>query len=314
MRRDLASLLLATVAACGGPRPPWPAAPGQPVDLVMSVTPAKVRLLEPVTVQLDLWRKDGVEVEFTPGVDTKDFAVDTKRLPDVPFAGGRWQHTTLVLRPRRGPGELVLPPFVAKSRDGASSASTPETKITVASALEGQGAALEAPGEPFPTRDHRGWWIACGAWVTAWLAALALARRRRPAARHRDEVAVPPHVKAMRALARLQQAPRTTPVQVDAFYVDVSAVLRTYLEERFGLHAPERTTEEFLRELESGERLAREHRGELEHFLSQCDLVKFAAFVPGESEHLAMHGLAVRFVESTRPDRAGAAPPQAVHA
>jgi len=103
---------------------------------------------------------------------------------------------------------------------------------------------------------------------------------------------------------RLRGSPRTTAAQVDAFYVDVSSVLRVYLEERFGLRAPELTTEEFLLGLESGDQLARGHRAELERFLTQCDLVKFAAVVPGENEHLATFALAEAFVESTRADRA----------
>jgi hypothetical protein len=126
---------------------------------------------------------------------------------------------------------------------------------------------------------------------------------------HREAVALPPHVKAQRALARLRTAPRATSAQVEAFYVDVSDVLRTYLEERFGLRAPERTTEEFLHDLEVGDQLAREHRAELERFLSQCDLVKFAGAVPGEPEHLATFALAEAFVHTTAGDRKAEAVP-----
>jgi len=310
--------VLLVLAACGGPRPPWSEPPREAIDLRVAVSTTSVHLLEPVTVTLDAWRRDGVEIDFAPQVDAKDFAVETTQAPEQPFAGGRWQRTTLVLRPVRGPGELVLPSFVAKQKDGAAAASTPEQTITVTSALDGRTAELEAPGEPFPPSPRWGLWIAIatGALLVAALAFVWSRRGRRPRVQ-RDEVAVPPHVKALRALARLREAPRTTPAQVESFYVEVSNVLRVYLEERFGLRAPERTTEEFLRELESGEQLAREHRPALERFLSQCDLVKFAAFVPGESEHLAMHGMASQFVEATRPDRGTAAAsdrPQAVHA
>ncbi|MBL8749165.1 MAG: DUF4381 family protein [Planctomycetes bacterium] len=316
MRTAARTLVLFTLAACTGPESPWKAPPTQAVDLVMSVSAARVGLLEPFVVQLDLWRRDGVEVDFAPAVEAKDFRAETKRAPDVALPGGTWRRTTLVLRPVRGPAEIVLPPFTAKSKDGAAVATTPETKITVVTALEGKGAAIEAPGEPFPTPSHASRWLVAGVAAAVLAAAGVWWWRRRPRqARHAEEVAVPPHVKALRALARLRDVPRASPAQVEAFYVEVSNVLRTYLEERFGLRAPERTTEEFLRELEGGEQLAREHRAELERFLSQCDLVKFAAFVPGEGEHLAVHALALAFVESTRPDRSStAAAPQAVHA
>lgn len=317
MRRALLAMSF-VLAACDAPQLPWQQPPSEPIDLRIVVAPTDVHLLEPITVTLDAWHRDGVAIDFAPTVDPKDFVAETTRLPEMPFGGGWWQRTTMVLRPIRGPGELVLPSFVAKQKDGTAAASTPEQKITVASALAGRSAEIEAPGEPFPPRSRWGQWaaIGAGALVLA-VAAFAWLRRRRPSLAHRDEVAVPPHVKALRALARLQQAPRTTIAQVETFYVEVSGVLRTYLEERFGLRAPERTTEEFLRELESGEQLAREHRPVLERFLSQCDLVKFAAFVPGENEHLAMHSLAQQFVEATRPDRGAPVagdPPQVVHA
>ncbi|HEX5053590.1 MAG TPA: DUF4381 family protein [Planctomycetota bacterium] len=310
--RCRSSMLLVLLAACGGGAAPWAEPPSLPIDLKIAVSATKVPLLQPVTVQLDLYRRADLEVEWNPTVDAKDFLAEITTAAEVPFGAGRWSHTTIVLRPVRGPGELVLPPFVAKAKDGSVSASTAEQKFVVESVLGEHGAAIEAPGEPFPAPSRLGWWLAGGALLVALATAVLFAWRRRQRLRpHPEAVAVPAHVRALRALARLRSAPRTTPAQVEGFYVEVSQVLRVYLEERFGLRAPERTTEEFLRELESGDQLAREHRRELERFLSQCDLVKFAAVVPGEAEHTATFGLAEAFVESTRADRAArpAAPP-----
>jgi hypothetical protein len=295
--------LLCVLAACGGPAAPWKETPSVPLDLRITVSADKVALFQPVTVDLDLFAAAGLEVEFDPKVDDKDFLVDGTTKTEAAFGTGRWRRTTFALRPRR-PGEIVLPSFVAKSKSGEA-ASTGERKIAVESLLAGQTAAIEAPGEPFPAPSRWWWWSAIGAGLIGGGAAMffTLGRRRRlqPQA---GGVAVPPHVKALRALQRLRGSPRTTAAQVDAFYVEVSSVLRVYLEERFGLRAPELTTEEFLLGLESGDQLARGHRAELERFLTQCDLVKFAAVVPGENEHLATFALAEAFVESTRADRA----------
>lgn len=302
-RRNAAAALAALLASgCGGPDAPWTEPPAGALDLKIAAAPLRGPLLAPITVQLDLYRRADLDVEFTPEVPGGDFLVDTKYGSEVPFGPGFWRNTTLTLRPVRGPGEITLPPFVARAKDGSIAASTPEVKIVVETTLAGQGAAIEAPGEPFGPRSMRWWYVLGGVLLGTLLLALwslrSSVRRTQPA-----EVALPPHVKAQRALARLRNLPRTTAAQVEAFYVEVSDVLRTYLEERFGLHAPERTTEEFLRELEGGDRLAREHRTGLERFLSQCDLVKFAAVVPGEAEHLAVFRLAEGFVESTRADR-----------
>jgi hypothetical protein len=124
------------------------------------------------------------------------------------------------------------------------------------------------------------------------------------------EVAVPAHVKALRALARLRQAAPAHDARdavVDAFYVEVSQVLRVYLEERFGLHAPLRSTEEFLAELEQDAALRPEHRQRLRGFLQQCDLVKFARLHPATDVHEQTLGSAETVVEETRSDHAGSA-------
>jgi hypothetical protein len=305
-RARLSLVAVFALAACGGPQPPWTQAPATRIDLRVAVSPATVQLLQPVTVTLDLWTRDGVAADFAPAVDAVDFATTTTTGPATPLFGGQWRRTTFVCRPLRGPGELVLPPFVAKGKDGDDAASTPEQKVTVTSALANAGAAIEAPGEPFPTPFRGWWWVAAAAAAVAAGGAAWLLLRRARTRRAADEVELPPHVKALRALHRLRDASRTTPAQIEAFYVEVSQVLRVYLEERFGLHAPERTTEEFLRELEGGEELAKGHRRELERFLSQCDLVKFAAWVPGEAEHQTTWQLAAAFVEATREDRARA--------
>ena len=79
----------------------------------------------------------------------------------------------------------------------------------------------------------------------------------------------------------------------------MSDTTRTYLEERFDFRAPERTTEEFLRELSGTDLLAREQKDSLGNFLASCDLVKFAKYEPGENELRGLHSSALRLVEET---------------
>jgi hypothetical protein len=76
---------------------------------------------------------------------------------------------------------------------------------------------------------------------------------------------------------------------------------RTYLEERFNFRAPERTTEEFLRELGGTDLLVKEQKESLGKFLESCDLVKFAKYEPGEKELREWHSSAVKLVEETEP-------------
>ncbi|MFZ0828901.1 MAG: hypothetical protein WAO02_15905 [Verrucomicrobiia bacterium] len=119
--------------------------------------------------------------------------------------------------------------------------------------------------------------------------------------RRRSQVAavppVPAHVRAKQKLAEalaLIAQPKT-------FCILVSDTIRLYLEERFDFRAPERTTEEFLRELQGTDWLAAEQKEKLGEFLESCDLVKFAKYEPGETELRGLHASAVRLVDETEP-------------
>lgn len=108
---------------------------------------------------------------------------------------------------------------------------------------------------------------------------------------------VPAHIRARQkladALAYLGQ-PKT-------FCTLVSDTARHYLEERFDFHAPERTTEEFLRELAGTKLLLPEQKESLGGFLESCDLVKFAKYEPQENELRGLHSAALRLIEETAP-------------
>ena len=82
----------------------------------------------------------------------------------------------------------------------------------------------------------------------------------------------------------------------------VSEVIRTYLGQRFQARSTLRTTEEFLREMETGTTIPlAEHRELLRHFLQACDLLKFAQYRPGRAELDQVQSTAVDFVTATRP-------------
>ena len=121
---------------------------------------------------------------------------------------------------------------------------------------------------------------------------------------------VPPHIRARR---RLDEALRFISDPRE-FCIRVSDALRAYLEERFDFRAPERTTEEFLHELQATDLLNETQKASLADFLQCCDLVKFARYEPAESELRDLHGSALGLVNETEPVAAPVAPgAQATH-
>ena len=115
---------------------------------------------------------------------------------------------------------------------------------------------------------------------------------------------VPPVPAHVRARQKLDEALALI-AQPKPFVIAVSDTARTYLEERVEFRAPERTTEEFLRELSGTDLLAAEQKESLGNFLESCDLVKFAKYEPGENELRGLHGSAVKLVEETEPVDSG---------
>jgi hypothetical protein len=108
---------------------------------------------------------------------------------------------------------------------------------------------------------------------------------------------VPAHIRAKQKLAEAL----ALIAQPKPFCILVSDTVRLYLEERFQFRAPERTTEEFLRELGGTDLLAGEQKESLGSFLESCDLVKFAKYEPTETELHGLHHSAVKLVEETEP-------------
>ena len=88
--------------------------------------------------------------------------------------------------------------------------------------------------------------------------------------------------------------------QAKLFYLRVSAILRHYIENRFGLRAPERTTEEFLSDLQTNHILLPRQKDLLKRFLEHCDMVKFAEYQPNREEVDDTLNTCAQFIAETR--------------
>ncbi|NLE65679.1 MAG: hypothetical protein GX606_07185 [Elusimicrobia bacterium] len=88
---------------------------------------------------------------------------------------------------------------------------------------------------------------------------------------------------------------------VKAYYSRLSEVLREYIGSRFGVRAPEMTTDEFMAVARSSAFLSAGQKVEIGRFLEACDRVKFAKYLPEGAE--AIEGLRMirAFVLGTIP-------------
>jgi Ca-activated chloride channel family protein len=307
-------------------------------------TPIELTLGDRIERTVDVWVPEGRTLArgavARPDVPDGFLAVESARLATQEQSGGAWHRAVEHLRAVGTLGEVELPARVVRIRrsgadPGAAGEDAPEpseltvpavaVRVAPLSTAEGGSEddslrggdpagepALWAP-DPHELRRGGPWWglivglsllaaaLLGGAWW--WFA------KKPGSARHAEATPLPAHVLALRELSRLRAAPRTTPDEVEALYVGVSAVLRKYFEERFGLRAPDRTTEEFLPEVERRALLDGRRQDLLREFLEACDLVKFAGSMPRPELHERVLSIAEQIVEATRED--GTAPAEA---
>jgi hypothetical protein len=140
------------------------------------------------------------------------------------------------------------------------------------------------------------WW-SLGALVLAAIAFAVWRYWRRRQLQAPLVIEIPAHERARRKLeAALDLFDQPKP-----FCIAVSDAVRLYLEERFGLRGPERTTEEFLVDLSKSAALTEAQKESLKEFLSACDMVKFAQYEPQRPELEALYKSALRLIEETEP-------------
>jgi hypothetical protein len=206
-------------------------------------------------------------------------------------------------------GELELRSFdlTVGGPDSASAAvlSTDAWKVTVASV--GRDESGDIRGIKGPLEIPRNWLL-----LLPWLAGLAalvaagywLLRRHKSRGRLEERRGPvipprPPHEVAYEALDKLERSGLLEKGKVKTYYIEVSDIIRAYVEGRYGVEAMEMATYEVMAGLE-GTGLEVETRLEFERFFGECDLVKFAKLVPDESSCQAIVPAARGLVDATK--------------
>ena len=124
--------------------------------------------------------------------------------------------------------------------------------------------------------------------------------------RHREKASLPPPplppwIIAQKELDKLMAEKLLEKGLVMEYYNRIQLILRTYIEGRFHIRAPELTTEEFMDKVRMASAEVSKYRTQLEQFLSHCDLVRFAAHVPVQQEIEDTYSSCKDFVDATIP-------------
>jgi hypothetical protein len=125
-------------------------------------------------------------------------------------------------------------------------------------------------------------------------------KKDQPIFRIRSKPPLPPHRQALDDLEALRLKKLWQTGRVKAYYSELTGIIRTYIERRFGVQALEMTSDDIIRELKSvnshGESIAK-----LNQVLVLADLVKFAKEQPLPSDNDNCMTKSIDFVNETRP-------------
>ncbi len=289
-----------------------------PVKVTERVWPAKPNLGEPIYVRLDIETAAGTSVTapFQEAGDARlgrfkveAFAHDEQRNAD----GSQHQRQVFTLSAASS-GKHRIPPLRfelvdARADHAGSAAGKPQELLTDEVALEVAPVKTEAigaelkrgPGKLDPDVGGPPWMlILLGASAVAVLGAGGVLLLRARKVRAQVAARRSAYEEAVAKLGKLEQRGAPDPATTDAWFVELSAIVRDYLEQRYEIRAPELTTEEFLQVASRDPNLKTDHRALLSTFLALADRVKFAGYLPESAESLASLEVARRFVEDTR--------------
>ncbi len=273
--------------------------------MTVRAVPEEVTVGERLKLSVEVRAPEGVPVTM-PLVEGElgPFKVRAAHTPpDVPQEGIRaWTHSWEL--DTFAAGEAEIPPLAVKFGAPEEELASEPLKVQVRSVLadDQEPTSFRDIKAPVTLRDRMSLttalFIAIPLLLAVALAVLLLSRRRRHAA---PGPVIPAHERALQELARLESEDLPGRGAMHEYYFRLADIVRGYLERRFGILAPERTTEEFLREARRDRSLSQAQKEMLGGFLRAADLVKFALHQPGSHEAAEAMDAARRFVNETAP-------------
>jgi len=294
--RLAAALTLLLLASSLSARFTYPARQFQDIEAQLTVEVAdrtRERGLGEATLTLTLTGPETLEVE-KPHLDDAAAAWQEERPPssrDVDDANQRatWRQVLRLKQSKKG--IETLPDVSVRFRDGPD-AKWQETKWVDILKHIRDAQPPPVPGEDPPSWLRR-WGFVLVMAVTALLVLLLWLRKR---GRPRREAALPPDQWALREIERIESALIPPRGEAETYHTQMSFVIRRYLTERFGLHALQQTTTEFLEAVQRTPQatarqqtllhnnalaalhpqLTAEQQALLSELFELCDLAKFA--------------------------------------
>lgn len=294
------------------------------IEVTITASARKIEVGQPLHVDLEVLADSKFDIDLpdVPKVLGPFEVRSATRMPPIPVDGKRRTQLQFVLMTFDA-GSVEVPPLEVSYHDTNDANAAPMTLATnpisiAVTTVVGDDAEPTSyrdikEAADMPTEFAWTWWIVgAGVLVVCIIVVLLIVLMARRGKEERIAPPLPPHEWALRELESLERDGLIHQRAFEPFYVRLSAIVRGYLERRFGMMAPERTTDEFLREAGRSKSLTSEQRESLGSFLRAADMVKFARYEPAETDCEAALRSAHAFVKQTVPTAKADTPEQQI--
>lgn len=240
------------------------------------------------------------------GADIEVFDIEASK--PVSIGEGRSSITLTIKFAVFKTGEIALQPvtmrFKGKSGATVECVSVPLT-LHIKSLVTDKDKDIKDIKGPISVENGPALWvlILIAAAAAGLIAAVILLLRKRKKSDVGESLlpADPPHIEAYKALDTLSRENLLAKGDYKRYYVLLSEIIRKYMSRRFEIDTLEQTTKEIFRQIEKLE-LTREVRNQFKEFMNQCDLVKFAKYIPTGSQARESLETAYYIVDVTREE------------
>lgn len=285
-----------------------------PVTAVFDIDKKEISIADRLHLRIAVISDEGYEIELPSfGEKLEQFGIvdyQTTR-PELMENNKTKISRSYILEPFLS-GDYTIPPMQIRfwkkeeKESDAHEIETEEVVIKVTSLLPDKIKEMKLHDIKPPVvlpRSYTVWmWsgIAGGVIAVFGLITCYIIRKRRQAKMAHTGPIIPPHELAYEELEQLISEQLIKKGKIKLFYQRISDIFRRYIESRFGINAPEQTTEEFLKGLDAHHSFPSKYHLLLENFLTHCDLVKFAEHQPANEDILNTFESCKEFISGTK--------------
>jgi hypothetical protein len=285
------TVLLFSIFAAAVPQSDAPPA-GAAVQL--NATPLKATVGDPIRLEVDVTTPPGNRVEILkPEILTGNFAI-LEFSPESKIVEQKdklLRHKARIVAAIYKTGSFTFPPIRIILEDSSgkkTTVSSPSATIEIQSIID-KNATLKDLKTQADIPEKFNWFLWMGIALAGCILGFLLwqflkRRRNRPTTANTTPVKNPLEAAESDLRALLSQGLPTSGME-KKFYILLSDIVKRILESGFGISTEEQTTSEIMISLRQVPNLDIEKLEVIEVFLTSCDIVKFAKYVPSNSEH-----------------------------